>query len=176
MNWRSWVLVVMRGFELKGWVLVVMKKCEMMIKLDCENLERLQVIFSMSLNATQAWYLISQVSTHTCWKEHPLSFPNLQTLKQKEKNLIIKCLKKIKTKLLTSLSFKNNSLILPLVLYKRTTSCSTFNLELLSYFSKKAHSPLSNFPILQISLHSTLHKLLHNTSLTSFRRNDCMSC
>jgi hypothetical protein len=82
-----------------------------------------------------------------------------------------------KTKLLTSLPyFENNSLIPQLVLYKRTTSCLTFNLELLSYFSKKAHSPLSNFPILQISLHSALHKLLHNTSLTSFRRNDCMSC
>ncbi len=73
------------GFELEVWVLVVMKKCEMMIKLDHESLESLQVLFSMSLNATQAWYLISQVSTHTCWEEHPLSFPNLQTLKQKEK-------------------------------------------------------------------------------------------
>jgi hypothetical protein len=72
--------------------------------------------------------------------------------------------------------FREHFLILPSVLYKRTTSCSTFNLELLSHFSKKAHSPLSNFPTLQMSLHSTLHKLLHNTSLTSLRINDCMSC
>jgi len=75
--------MLLQGFELEGWVLVVMKKCEMMIKLDHESLERLQAILSMSLNVTQAWYLISQA--HTCWKEYPLSFPNLQTLKQKEK-------------------------------------------------------------------------------------------
>lgn len=143
-----------------------------MIKFDRESLERLQVIFSMSLIATQAWYLISQVSTHTCWKEHPLSFLNLQTLKQKEKKSHHQLfLLKKQTKLLTSLPyFGNNSLIPPLVLYKRTTSCSTFNLELLSYFSKKAHSPLSNLSTLQISIHSTLHKLLHNTFLNKFEK------